>query len=70
HKGTVSEIRASSGAVINTISTGENPVEVSSDGTHVWVANGGDTVSEISTSYPVAKGQAKKKAKGQAKKKP
>ena len=49
--GTVSEIDASTGTVVNTITVGSEPYGVSSDGTHVWVANcGGDTVSEIDAS--------------------
>ena len=38
---TVSEIEASSGTVIRTIPVGSGPHGVSSDGTHVWVANEG-----------------------------
>ncbi len=49
--GTVSEIDASTGTVVNTItvgSAGSYPPGVSSDGTHVWVANAAaGTVSEI-----------------------
>jgi YVTN family beta-propeller protein len=52
--GRVSEIEASSGTVVRTIhlgSIGEVPGGVSSDGTHVWVANEReDTVSEIEAS--------------------
>ncbi len=49
--GTVSEIDASTGTVVNTIPVGSGPYGVSSDGTHVWVANAGDnTVSEIQIS--------------------
>ena len=48
---TVSEIEASSGAVIRTIPVGDRPTGVSSDGTHVWVANAFEgTVSEIEAS--------------------
>ena len=48
---TVSEIEASSGTVIRTIPVGSGPVGVSSDGTHVWVANEvGHTVGEIEAS--------------------
>src|SRR3954451_24875382 len=39
---------APAASVINTISVGNGPALVSSDGTHVWVANASDgTVSEI-----------------------
>jgi YVTN family beta-propeller protein len=38
---TVSEIDAATGTVVNTIKVGGWPVSVSSDGTHVWVANQG-----------------------------
>ena len=38
----VSEIKASSGTVIRTITVGRDPEGVSSDGTHVWVANSGE----------------------------
>ena len=38
----VTEINASTGAVVRTIAVGSRPDGVSSDGTHVWVANGGD----------------------------
>ena len=53
--GTVSEIDASTGTVVNTITVGSDPVGVSSDGIHVWVTNSGiggtgDTVSEIDAS--------------------
>jgi len=42
---------ASAAAVVNTIPVGSDPEGVSSDGTHVWVANyAGDTVSEIDAS--------------------
>src|SRR5271167_4000760 len=47
---------AAAPGVIRTIHVGINPEGVSSDGTHVWVANGGDgggdegTVSEIKAS--------------------
>ena len=45
---TVSEILASTGAVVNTIPVGMFPEGVSSDGTHVWVTNYQDnTVTEI-----------------------
>ena len=41
----------SAAAVVKTITVGSAPEGVSSDGTHVWVANfGGDTVSEIDAS--------------------
>ncbi len=50
--GTVSEIEASTGTVVNTIPVGSGARGVSSDGTHVWVTNYDDgTVSEIPTSY-------------------
>ena len=46
--GTVSEIDTSTGSVVQTISDRGSPSGVSSDGTHVWVANNGlDAVSEI-----------------------
>ena len=46
----VSEIKASSATVLGTLDVGESPNAISSDGTHVWVANDGeDTVSEIAT---------------------
>ncbi len=52
--GTVSEIDASTGTVVNTIPVGSDPVAVSSDGTHVWVTgyNSDDDgmVSEIDAS--------------------
>jgi DNA-binding beta-propeller fold protein YncE len=53
----VSEIDASSGTVVNTITLNSgNQGDVSSDGTHVWVTNNGSgTVSEIPTSYTAAK---------------
>ncbi len=42
---------ASAAAVVKTIKVGSGPAGVSSDRTHVWVANsGGDTVSEIDAS--------------------
>jgi YVTN family beta-propeller protein len=42
---------ASAAAVVNTIPVGGEPEGVSSDGTHVWVANlGSDSVSEIDAS--------------------
>ena len=42
---------ASAAQTINTIPVGAEPASVSSDGTHVWVANGGEgTVSEIQAS--------------------
>ena len=44
----MTEIQASTGAVVNTIPVGTDPYRVSSDGTHVWVTNDADnTVSEI-----------------------
>jgi YVTN family beta-propeller protein len=49
---TVSEIDASDGAVVRTIPVGSNPYGVSSDGTHVWVANfHADTVTELNTPH-------------------
>ena len=50
--GTVSEIDASTGMVVNTIPVGSEPSAVSSDGTHVWVTNctATGTVSEIDAS--------------------
>ena len=36
---TVTELDASTGAVVQTTGVGYNPLGVSSDGTHVWVAN-------------------------------
>ncbi len=52
---TISEINASSGTVINEIPAGDGPAGVSSDGTHVWVANTREnddqgSVSEINAS--------------------
>ena len=45
---TVTELDASTGAVVQTITGSANPAGVSSDGTHAWVANiGSGTVSEI-----------------------
>jgi hypothetical protein len=45
---TVTEIDASTGAVVQTIAVGNIPLAISSDGTDVWVANEYDgTVSEI-----------------------
>ena len=42
---------ASAAAVVKTIKVGSGPAGVSSDGTHVWVANcGGGAVSEIDAS--------------------
>ena len=42
------QIPASASAVIKTITVGVSPTAVSSDGTHVWVANNGDgTVTEL-----------------------
>ena len=47
---TVSELLASTGAVIQTIGVGPGPFGVSSDGPHIWVANAGyTTVTEIGT---------------------
>ena len=36
---TVSELNASTGSVVQTITVGSGPYGVSSDGTHVWVTN-------------------------------
>ena len=45
---TVTELDASTGAVVQTINVGNGPIAVSSDGTHVWVTNLYDnTVTEI-----------------------
>jgi YVTN family beta-propeller protein len=42
---------ASAAMVVQTINVGHTPVSVSSDGTHVWVANYGEnTVSELNAS--------------------
>jgi YVTN family beta-propeller protein len=44
-------VRSGSGAVVNTISVGNDPLAVSSDGTHVWVVNFvGNTVTELDAS--------------------
>jgi YVTN family beta-propeller protein len=44
----VTELDASTGAVVQTIAVGKHPVGISSDGTDVWVANShSNTVSEI-----------------------
>ena len=57
--GTVSEIDAASGTVVNTIPVGNAPLGVSSDGTHVWVANEeSGTVSEIQISATALIAQA------------
>ena len=50
--GTVSEIDASTGTVVNTIPVGSDPSGVSSDGTHVWVANNGGGTSVRSMRRP------------------
>jgi YVTN family beta-propeller protein len=48
---TVTELNASTGAVIRKITVGYVPSGASSDGTHVWVANVSDnTVSELNAS--------------------
>ena len=39
---TVTELNASTGSFVQTIGVGSYPEAVSSDGTHVWVANVGD----------------------------
>ncbi len=47
----MTELNASTGAVVQTIGVGGLPYGVSSDGTHVWVANTGDnTVTELKAS--------------------
>ncbi len=44
-------VPASAATVVQTIAVGSDPIVVSSDGTHVWVANAGDnTVSELDAS--------------------
>jgi len=49
--GTVTELDASTGAVVQTIAVGDTPKVVSSDGTHVWVANyDSNTVTELDAS--------------------
>ncbi len=48
---TVTELNASTGAVIQTITlaAGSDPSGISSDGTHVWVTNpGNSTLTELS----------------------
>jgi YVTN family beta-propeller protein len=46
--GTVTELNASTGALVNTFAVGVGPLGVSSDGTHAWASNSGEgTVSEI-----------------------
>jgi len=48
---TVTELDASTGAVVQTIAVGSGPYGVSSDGTHVWVADwDGNTVTELDAS--------------------
>ena len=48
---TVTELDASTGAVVQTIGVGSYPYAVSSDGTHVWVTNVFDnTVTELDAS--------------------
>jgi YVTN family beta-propeller protein len=48
---TVTELDASTGAIVQTIGVGTSPFGVSSDGAHVWVANyGSDTVTELDAS--------------------
>ena len=45
---TVTELNASDGSVVQTIGVGAYPYVVSSDGTHVWVANSGSaSVTEL-----------------------
>ena len=47
----MTELNASTGAVVQTIGVGSAPDGVSSDGTHVWVANTeDDTVTELDAS--------------------
>ena len=47
----MTELNASTGAVVQTIAVGDTPRVVSSDGTHVWVANyGSNTVTELNAS--------------------
>ena len=51
---TVTEIDASTGAVVQTIGVGNAPEGISTDGTHVWVTNeDDDTVTEIDASTGV-----------------
>ena len=51
----VTEIDASTGAVVQTITVGDDPAGISSDGTHVWVTNfGSKSVTELSASTPVS----------------
>jgi YVTN family beta-propeller protein len=48
---TVTELNASTGAVVQTIGVGSTAYAVSSDGTHVWVTNGSSsTVTELNAS--------------------
>ncbi len=45
---TVAEISAANGAIVNRVAVGDDPLAVSYDGDHVWVANGGnDTVTQL-----------------------
>ena len=47
----MTEINASTGSVVNTITVGSDPFGIASDGTDVWVANYNDnTVSELDAS--------------------
>jgi hypothetical protein len=47
-------LKASTGAVTQTIGVGNNPIGVSSDGTHVWVTHAiSNTVTEIASSGPL-----------------
>ena len=47
----VGALPASAASVVQTIGVGSNPYSVSSDGTHVWVANtGSNTVTELDAS--------------------
>ena len=49
--GVVDSLPASAALVVNTITVGTTPIGVSSDGTHVWVANASDnTVIELDAS--------------------
>jgi hypothetical protein len=45
---TVTELNASDGSGVATIQVGNSPTGISSDGSHVWVANyGSNTVTEL-----------------------
>ncbi|HZW91764.1 MAG TPA: hypothetical protein VFF64_02220 [Candidatus Eremiobacteraceae bacterium] len=45
--GSVTELLASSGAVVGTYSVGGNPQGVAFDGTNIWVANGSNSVTKL-----------------------